>query len=246
MVGHCDLCDPSGLFYARKKMNELITVRKETIGNAVSARELYLGLGLDKSNWAKWFVTNIEENGFFAQGVDFVQLVTMTSSPNPPKDFAITIEFAKHLAMMAKTEKAHEYRNYFLECEKKVFTPVAKTLSSVLKDNLEIAIFFGLEGNNAKIAANTATRKLTGTDPMALLEITLVAPVQERTMTPSDIGVQLGLSGIKVNQLLKDIGYQVDSRDAKKRLVWTATAEGAKHSGQTVEMACPCGRGFEK
>ena len=108
--------------------------------------------------------------------------------------------------------------------------PVAKTLSSVLKDNHEIALFFGLEGNNAKIAANTATRKLTGTDPMALLEITLVAPVQERTMTPSDIGVQLGLSGIKVNQLLKDIGYQVDSRDAKERLVWTATAEGAKHS----------------
>lgn len=95
---------------------------------------------------------------------------------------------------------------------------------------LKFALFFGLEGNNAKIAANTATRKLTGTDPMALLEITLVAPVQERTMTPSDIGVQLGLSGIKVNQLLKDIGYQIDSRDAKERLVWTATAEGAKHS----------------
>ena len=95
---------------------------------------------------------------------------------------------------------------------------------------LKFALFFGLEGNNAKIAANTATRKLTGTDPMALLEITLVAPVQERTMTPSDIGAQLGLSGIKVNQLLKDIGYQIDSRDAKERLAWTATAEGAKHS----------------
>jgi phage anti-repressor protein len=204
-------------------------VRKESIGNAVSARELYLGLGCLKSDWARWYKTAVEQSEFFKEGTDWIGFSTLLNG-NETKDFAITIEFAKHLAMMAKTEKAHEYRNYFLECEKKVFAPVAKTLSSVLKDNHEIALFFGLEGNNAKIAANTATRKLTGTDPMALLEITLVAPVQERTMTPSDIGVQLGLSGIKVNQLLKDIGYQIDSRDAKERLVWTATAEGAKHS----------------
>ena len=210
-------------------MNELIAVRKESIGNAVSARELYLGLGLAKANWSVWLKGNIENNEFFVEHRDWQGFMSDMNG-NETKDFVITIEFAKHLAMMAKTEKAHEYRNYFLECEKKVFAPVAKTLSSVLKDSHEIALFFGLEGNNAKIAANTATRKLTGTDPMALLEITLVAPVQERTLTPSDIGAQLGLSGIKVNQLLKDIGYQIDSRDAKERLVWTATAEGAKHS----------------
>ena len=95
---------------------------------------------------------------------------------------------------------------------------------------LKFAKLFGFNDNMALLSANSATRKLTGLDPMALLEYTPVAPVQERTMTPSDIGVQIGLSGIKVNQLLKDLGYQIDSRDAKERLVWTATAEGAKHS----------------
>ena len=37
---------------------------------------------------------------------------------NEIQDFAISLEFAKHIAMMARTEKSHEYRNYFLECKK--------------------------------------------------------------------------------------------------------------------------------
>ena len=86
-------------------MNELIAVRKESIGNAVSARELYLGLGLDKSNWAKWFVTNIEENGFFTQGVDFIKLPKKNTeqTPNPTQDFAISISFAVSLVSFAKS-----------------------------------------------------------------------------------------------------------------------------------------------
>jgi anti-repressor protein len=35
-------------------------------------------------------------------------------------DFAISLDFAKHIAMMARTEKSHEYRNYFIACEQKI------------------------------------------------------------------------------------------------------------------------------
>lgn len=91
--------------------------------NAFNAREVYLDLdldlGMDASNWAKWARVNISENTFFVQGIDFIELMLSTSSPNPPKEYAVSINMANHLAMMAKTERAHDYRNYFIELEKR-------------------------------------------------------------------------------------------------------------------------------
>jgi phage anti-repressor protein len=98
-----------------------LKVKEQFIGSnyvlGTSAKSLYLGLELDLSNWKRWSDKNIVNNEFFTQDVDFIELVTMTSSPNPTKDYVITVDFAKHLAMMARTEKAHLYRNYFIKCE---------------------------------------------------------------------------------------------------------------------------------
>jgi hypothetical protein len=41
------------------------------------------------------------------------------TSGNETQDFALTLDFAKRLAMMAKTEKGESVRLYFLACEKK-------------------------------------------------------------------------------------------------------------------------------
>jgi len=102
-------------------MEELVKVKEQFVGSnyvqTVNAREFYNGLGFDSSNWKRWSEKNIVNNEFFKQDVDFIELFIVTSSPNPPKEFAISIEMAKHLCMMARTEKAHDYRNYFIECE---------------------------------------------------------------------------------------------------------------------------------
>ena len=115
-------------FYSKGYENvnlELIKVTTNEQGQKlVSARELYLGLGLDKSQWARWFKKNIEQNDFFKENKDWVGF-DIVSSGNATKDFAISLEFAKHIAMMARTEKSHEYRNYFIECEKVAHNPYA-------------------------------------------------------------------------------------------------------------------------
>ena len=44
-------------------MNELIKIQTNEQGQQlVNARELYLGLGLDKSQWSRWYKKNIQEN----------------------------------------------------------------------------------------------------------------------------------------------------------------------------------------
>ena len=100
--------------------NELIKIITNENGDRlVSAKELYLGLGLDKSNWSRWYKSNIQENEFFKENTDWMG-VRHNDEGNSTMDFAISLEFAKHLAMMARTIKSHEYRNYFIKCEKKL------------------------------------------------------------------------------------------------------------------------------
>lgn len=98
-------------------MNKLIKIDTNEKGQQlVSAKELYLGLGLNKAAWSRWYKANIIHNDFFRPGIDYIG-VQHDVEGNETMDFAISLEFAKHIAMMARTEKSHEYRNYFIECE---------------------------------------------------------------------------------------------------------------------------------
>ena len=99
--------------------NELIKVKNENGRQLVSARELYKGLGLARTKWTPWVKKNIRDNEFFYENVDWIE-VSLQVTGNKTIDYAISLEFAKHIAMMARTERSHEYRNYFIKCEKKL------------------------------------------------------------------------------------------------------------------------------
>lgn len=100
-------------------MNKLINIKEQNGKQLVSARELYIGLGLNHSQWSRWAKKNIFNNDFFEEKKDWIG-VRHNVEGNEVQDFAITLEFAKHIAMMARTEKSHEYRNYFIKCEKQL------------------------------------------------------------------------------------------------------------------------------
>lgn len=140
-------------------MKELIKINTNEEGKQlVSARELYLGLGLRKKNWSRWYPTNIENNDFFNKNVDWVG-VPLNEEGNETMDFAISLDFAKHIAMMARTEKSHEYRNYFIECEKKV-----NQLPQLSK---ELQAIFALDGKQQKLESEVKDLK----DNMPLFQV---------------------------------------------------------------------------
>lgn len=114
-------------------MTELFGIVKTNGGeSAVSAKELYLFLGLDKGQWSRWYQKNILENDFVNEGIDY-DTFDIVSNGNPTKDFVITIDFAKRIAMMTKTEKGEEARRYFINCEKIANgLSIPKTLSQAL------------------------------------------------------------------------------------------------------------------
>lgn len=54
---------------------------------------------------------------------------------NETKDYMISLDFAKHISMQARTQKSHEMRNYFIECEKQLkdLTPKFANMSPQLQ-----------------------------------------------------------------------------------------------------------------
>lgn len=113
-------------------MNELIKIVENNGKQAVSARELYEKLGFDLSQWSRWYKKNIAENKFAIQGQDYIQLDIMSRT----LDFALSIDFAKRLAMMARTETGEQIRNYFIEVEKRTTKPL--TQLDILAQSVQI------------------------------------------------------------------------------------------------------------
>ncbi|MGN7614538.1 hypothetical protein ACQZV8_20910, partial [Magnetococcales bacterium HHB-1] len=98
---------------------------------------------------------------------------------------------------------------------------------SCLNSALHMATLIGLKGNQAILSANTAVKKMTGTDCLELLESThLKAKEQIRHFTPTDLGKRISVSAKRFNLLLESCGLQSSIRDAKNRLVWSPTEEG--------------------
>ena len=98
---------------------ELIKIESKNGINFVgSLKDLYLDVGMSKPHWSKWCNNNVENNTFFSEGKDY-QTFTQEVNGNNTKDYACTLDMAKHLIMQMPTENAHKYRQYLIDYENK-------------------------------------------------------------------------------------------------------------------------------
>lgn len=120
---------------------KLIKVRTNEEGQKlVSGRELHevLEIGRDFTTWIKKMI----EYGF-EENADYV-LLTQTGEQkgrggHNKVDYILTLEMAKHIAMVQRTEIGMRVRNYFIECEKNTQNPYAH-LSKELQAIIQIDI----------------------------------------------------------------------------------------------------------
>lgn len=118
---------------------ELIKISENEQGQKlVSGRELHevLEIGRDFTTWIKKMI----EYGF-VENIDYILLTKtgeQTSRGGHNKvDYILTLEMAKHIAMVQRTKIGMRVRNYFIECEKVVHDPYAG-LSPELKAIIQI------------------------------------------------------------------------------------------------------------
>lgn len=105
-------------------MNELINVTlNDNHEPVVSARQLHQTLDV-KKRFSAWFEANSK---LFIENEDFTSVQTGTVVNNgaikPLQDYALTLDMAKQLAMMSRTIKGAEVRQYFIQVEKDFNSP---------------------------------------------------------------------------------------------------------------------------
>lgn len=214
-------------------MEELIKVTTKDDTQVVSARELYKGLEI-KRRFSAWVSDNFKD---FIEDVDFTSVRKSTEVKNNGgiqirelQDYAITISMAKELCMMSHTELGKKYRKYFLELERKWNDPkeVVKRGYAILQnENKQLKIENGI----LKPKADKYDRYLSN----------------KGLITITEIAKEYGMSGVKLNQFLRDkrviykrgnkwfiyqkyaneryVGYEIHLPEGRRSLKWTPEGE---------------------
>lgn len=100
-------------------MNEIILVNPST--QTVSARQLHKEVG-STERFSSWFDRQLQYG--FAEGTDYVGCKMFnTLAKQELQDYDISVDMAKEICMVQKTEKAREVRQYLIELEKAWNTP---------------------------------------------------------------------------------------------------------------------------
>ena len=199
-------------------MNELIKLTQSAINGelqqTVDARELHAFLEVGKV-FAAWIKNRLDTLGSI-EGQDYLvlkgeSLLSQTGKQTNDGrgghnrlEYFVTLDTAKHLAMMEKNDRGFQVRQYFIECEK-----LAKQASTAsLSDQLKVAqiglLNRVLDEFGDKISPQAReTLLLVGSEKFLGISTGYRPPVTQQTYSASEIGERLGISGNKVGRLTK-------------------------------------------
>ena len=199
-------------------MNELIKLTQSAINGelqqTVDARELHAFLEVGKV-FAAWIKNRLDTLGSI-EGQDYLvlkgeSLLSQTGKQTNDGrgghnrlEYFVTLDTAKHIAMMEKNERGFQVRQYFITCEK-----LAKQASTAsLSDQLKVAqiglLNRVLDEFGDKISPQAReTLLLVGSEKFLGINTGYRPPVTQQTYSASEIGERLGISGNKVGRLTK-------------------------------------------
>jgi anti-repressor protein len=179
----------------------------------VSARELHKSLEISK-RFSAWFETNSQG---FVENEDYTSVLTGTEVQNNGgvqirelQDYSLTVDMAKHICLMSRTEKGKECRQYLIDLEKAWNTP-----EQVFARALKMA--------DRTIAKLKDSVKSLSTE--VNMKNQIIGELKPKTdyydeilnnpglVTITQIAKDYGMSGKKMNEVLHNLGIQYKQSD---------------------------------
>lgn len=188
-------------------MKELIKITEQNGNQAVSARELHKFLEV-QTPFTMW-IDRMFEYGF-TENTDFEATNFFVNHPNgiggtTVKDYALTLDCAKEIAMLQRSERGKIARQYFIECEKQL-----RSGKFALPTTYKEALQSLLEEVEAK-------ERLQAQNDLQRIELQKQAPkvayyedvlTSKSTYNANQIAKELGMSAVTLNKRLHELKVQ--------------------------------------
>ena len=98
-------------------MNDLIPIHDDKERRkAVLGRDLHQFLKV-KANYMEWFPRMVGYG--FEEGKDFIRKIEKSTGGRPMQDHILTLDMAKEIAMIQRTDRGKQARQYFIEVERR-------------------------------------------------------------------------------------------------------------------------------
>lgn len=189
-------------------MNELVKINYENSDRpTVSGRELHAALQI-RTPYDKWFPRMCEYG--FTEGEDFSTFLSESSGGRPATDHQLTINMAKELCMIQRTDSGKQVRQYFLRVEAAWNSPDAIMARALQFANDRLAL---LTHQNAELTGTVAiqNQQIAEMQPKASY-YDLVLNCKDLIST-SAIAKDYGKSAVWMNRWLHDKGVQFKQGD---------------------------------
>ena len=202
---------------------ELIPIREHDGKQAVSGRELHAFLEVT-TPYTKWFERMLEYG--FTYGVDHADISVRVPSAAGGRDYeqrdhALTLDMAKELAMIQRTDRGKLARQYFIEVEKRArrvpalpasYADALRELASSVEQNAVL---------EAKVAEDAP--KVLFADSVATSDTTILVGDLAKILKGN--GVEVG--GTRLFEWLRRDGFLIKRRGAD----WNSPTQRAMELG---------------
>lgn len=193
---------------------EMIKIENREGKQVVSARELYLFLGVGR-DFTTWIKAKIEKYDFI-ENVDFIIVSNAPQNGGASHggqnklDYIISMDMAKELSMVENNVKGKEARRYFIECENKLKSKQIPTnYLEALKELVKV--------EEEKVALQSKVAILTHVNKL---------------YTSTEIAKELGMkSATELNRKLADLKVQY-----KVNNTWVLTAKYSNLGYESIKQ----------